>query len=642
MAYLALNLLQRLIYLTWILVETKAAPPAFGWSFASGVLFDLVPAVYLFLPLSIALLFTPQTAIKRRFFRRLLATFTVAPFAIVLVTAMAELFFFNEFHSRYNFIAIDYLVYSQEVLRNIWESFPVVRYLSAFSLLAVPLLWLVGRVAVNLRPFASNSARFQYSGVVALGLVYALTFNGSSILDSASFWNREMTKNSLHALFSAYFSNSIDFHQFYSTIKKEDAAHITHEWLEEETEVTRESVENETEDETSLVRNIKPDGPPRDWNVIVVVIESLSARFMNTYGNTANLTPNLDRMAKDGVFFSQLYATGTRTVRGLEALMLSMPPTPGQSILRRPNSDDLFNVGDVFKDRGYKTQFIYGGYAYFDNMKGWFSSNGFDIVDRASISNDEIHFANAWGVCDEDLFSQVLRQADLNFEKKQKFFQVVLTTSNHRPYTYPEQRIDIPSGSGRSGAVKYTDYAIGQFVAQAQQKPWFKNTLLVFVADHNAAVAGGSDIPIKDFLIPMIFYNPDLVSPTKNSKLASQVDFAPTLLGLLNFKYQSRFFGQNLFRARGGRALMGTYQKVALLEPDHLTILSPGHQIETQELDADGNVVRSTQFTVADASLLTSQIKKTVAIYQTASDLFTSGMEKEHYHFSHETNVRKF
>jgi phosphoglycerol transferase MdoB-like AlkP superfamily enzyme len=361
---------------------------------------------------------------------------------------------------------------------------------------------------------------------------------------------------------------------------------------------------------------------------VLVAMESMSAQYLGQFGSKKGLTPNLDRLADEGLLFTNLYATGTRTVRGLEALMLSLPPTPGQSILRRPNSDGLFNLGTVFAQRGYKTQFVYGGYAVFDNMKEWFESNGFEVVDRGQFPKDEIQFGNAWGVCDEDLFTQVLKQEEDAVNAKTPFFQVVLTTSNHRPYTFPDGKIDIASHTGRDGAIKYSDFSIGRFIAQAKTKPWFDNTLFIFVADHDASVAGGTDIPVKDYLIPAIFYGPKIMPPRRITTLAAQLDLPPTLLGFLGFSYRSKFFGQDLTTQPGGRALLGTYQKVALLQPGTLTILAPGHTVETQELNDKYEMKKSSIVRTKNAAILPDAAKLTIAIYQTASDLFQRGRLK--------------
>ena len=164
-----------------------------------------------------------------------------------------------------------------------------------------------------------------------------------------------------------------------------------------------------------------------------------------------------------------------------------MPPTPGQSILRRPGNGGLFTVGDVLRDRGYDTRFLYGGYGYFDNMNVFYTGNGFEVIDRTLLGKDEVRFENAWGVSDEDLFARSLKEADKSHAAGKPFFQLVMTTSNHRPFTYPSGVLDIFSKGGRLGGVKYADYAVGRLVEAAKNKPWFKDTVFVFVADHTSA-----------------------------------------------------------------------------------------------------------------------------------------------------------
>ena len=145
----------------------------------------------------------------------------------------------------------------------------------------------------------------------------------------------------------------------------------------------------------------------------------------------------------------------------MEALTLALPPTPGRSLIKRPRNENLFTLGSVFRSRGYDTAFIYGGFGYFDNMNYFFGNNGYRVIDRTSPGAD-ITFANVWGACDEDLFRWTMREADASFAANKPFHFFVMTTSNHRPFTYPEGKIDLPSKeSGRSGAVKYSDFAIG-------------------------------------------------------------------------------------------------------------------------------------------------------------------------------------
>ena len=346
-------------------------------------------------------------------------------------------------------------------------------------------------------------------------------------------------------------------------------------------------------------------------------MESLSAEYLGSFGNKQNLTPNLDALSKESAFFTNCFATGTRTVRGMEALALSVPPTPGRSIVKRPDNENLFSLGSIFRSRGYDTAFIYSGFGYFDNMNHFFANNGYRVIDRSTVPKEAISFANIWGACDEDLYNWVLDEADRSYAKGKPFLYFVMTTSNHRPFTYPDGKIDIPSHSGRNGGVKYTDYAIGELIRKAKEKPWFANTIFVIVADHCAGSAGKMDLPVKKYRIPLIIYNPELLRPQRVDKLCSQIDFAPTLLGLLNWSYESQFYGKDILRMKPDdeRALIGTYQKLGYMKQDLLTVLKPIRDVSTYRFDLSNGI----QIPAAEDP---DFVKQAIAYYQTATYRF--------------------
>jgi phosphoglycerol transferase MdoB-like AlkP superfamily enzyme len=351
----------------------------------------------------------------------------------------------------------------------------------------------------------------------------------------------------------------------------------------------------------------------------MISVESLSGDFMAAFGNTKGITPALDALAGDSLFFTQLYSTGTRTVRGLEALSIGIPPTPGYSVVKRPNNENLFTIGSVFKSKGYEPIYFYGGYGYFDNMNYFFSNNGYTVIDRVGLAKEEIHHETIWGVADEDLFTLTLRELDGRYARKQPFFAQVMTTSNHRPYTYPAGRIDIPSGTGRDGAVKYTDWAIGDFIRRARTKPWFDDTVFVIVADHCASSRGTTDIPIERFHIPMLIYAPKHIPARRVETVASQIDVPPTILALLNMSYASRFFGQDILTAgqKYQRTLMANYQTVAYLEDGVLVELRPKGRVRV--VDAVSGQPRG------DEATNKRYVDAAIAYYQSASQAFRNG-----------------
>lgn len=419
----------------------------------------------------------------------------------------------------------------------------------------------------------------------------------------------ELAKNGPYEIFSAYLNNSLNYNSFYPTIDDKKALSIVRDSLQNNND---KFINNDSIERISTSKNPNQ----RRYNVIFITVESLSAKFMQSFGNSDNITPYLDALVDKGMFFTNIYATGTRTVRGLEAITLSIPPTPGSSIVRRPDNQNLFNIGTVFRNQGYNTNFIFGGYSYFDNLRNYFGSNHYNIIDRGNLTASEISFANVWGVADEDIFNKAIEQADIDYKQDKPFFSLIMTTSNHRPYTFPDNRIDLPSGAGRNAAVKYTDYAINKFLEAAKTKEWFNDTIFVITADHCASSAGKTELPVEKYHIPLIIYAPQILKPKKIDNLASQIDIAPTIFGLLGFEYKSKLWGQDIINNPANRAFISTYQLLGFLKDEKLVILSPKLHPKTYILLAEEKEE------IPNSISLTEEA---ISFYQTAYDFYVQG-----------------
>jgi phosphoglycerol transferase MdoB-like AlkP superfamily enzyme len=558
--------------------------------FLVGFWFDLAVLLALLVPGTLYWALLPAGWRGGRLDRALtFAGFAGSAFVIGFVM-IGEVLFWNEFGARFNFIAVDYLVYTREVVANIRESYPVGRLVVALAMAAL-LVTFAFRHRLAVRPDAvPYRGRFAVFAALACAtfLVNDASKTGWTQISTNSYAN-ELSANGYYSLVRAFFRNEIDYRRFYATADEADVnARIRTLLAAPEARFVGRTAGD-------ITRDIARKAAPLQKNVVLVTIESLSANFMAHFGNRLELTPNLDALADQSVFFTHMLATGTRTVRGLEAVTLSVPPTPGQSILRRPGNEKLFSLGQVLRDHGYSATYLYGGDGYFDNMNAFFSANGYRVIDRKLFEPSEVTFSNAWGVCDEDLFARALKEADRSFRQGQKFFQHIMTVSNHRPFTYPEGRIAPPHAgpaalSGRTlsnyveqtreGGVKYTDHAIGRFIEQARAKPWFNDTLFVFLADHTASSAGKIEVDPDGYHIPAIFYAPGFVAPRRVDRLVSQIDIAPTILGALRMSYRSRFVGQDQFEGRGPeRAFISNYQKVGLVRGGEVALLGPRREI---------------------------------------------------------------
>jgi phosphoglycerol transferase MdoB-like AlkP superfamily enzyme len=615
--FMAVALVLRLALLAqaaWAYDWNWTLAAAFAW----GALFDLGAALLFAAPLALVLAVLPKGAFERRWMRGLAHGFFVAVLAGLLFSAVAEWFFWDEFSTRFNFIAVDYLVYTTEVIANIRESYPMPAILAGLAVVSVGLYLLLVRTGwVDMwleAPAEAAGRRYLRGGAwVAVAVLAAVGLDSSQLPAFENTYNRELAKNGPWSLFAAFRNNELDYHQFYPTMPEQEAFAALKSELAQHG-----SIAIGPEGAMDTLRYIKNTGPEQHLNVIQITVESLSAKFLGAYNPQSKLTPNLDALAAKSLVFDELYATGTRTDRGMEALALGLPPTPGRSLVKRPNNAGLFTLGSVFNARGYDTAFIYGGYGYFDNMNTFFGGNGYRIVDRAAVKDADITFANAWGACDEDLFHWTIREADAQAAAGKPFHFFVMTTSNHRPYTYPDGRIDLPSKtSGRNGAVKYTDFAIGQLIKEASTKPWFKNTVFVIVADHCASVAGKTELPVQNYHIPMLIYAPGgQIAPGHVGDLMSQIDYAPTLLGLLNWSYATRFYGWDVRVATGDRrALIGNYQKLGLYEPGTLDVLKPMR-------DHRSYVYDPATFTLSARGKDEGERAEAIAYYQTASYLY--------------------
>jgi len=591
--------------------------------FSLGLIYDLAFISFFSIPFVAVLTVLPNKWLNSQIFKGLGQVTVFGVLYGLFFSMVAEWLFWNEFEVRFNFIAVDYLVYRREVTDNIMESYPVFWLLGTIFIVTAFVFILVRK------PFL-KALIVPESFCQRLSIAFCLMMIPATsmlFLDQSqrSFFNNnyvtELASNGPYQLFAAFRNNTLDYKQFYET----GADLALSKKLKEQ--ILQPNSHYQNKELYNIARHIDANGPPKKLNVILITIESLSAKFLTRFGNKQNITPFMDDWFKQGMLFTNFYATGTRTVRGLEAITLSIPPTPGRSVLKRPDNGRMYSLGKVFKDKGYDIAFLYGGRGYFDNMNSFFSKNGYRIVDQTSLNDKEISFKNAWGVCDEDLFNRAIHEANKVYDTNSPFFFHIMTTSNHQPFTYPQGKIDLSPGegqgrSGRAGGVKYTDYALSQMIKKAKEQPWFDNTIFVVVADHCAASAGKVGLPVKKYHIPLFFYAPKHIKPQEIDRLSCQIDLAPTLLSLLDFSYDSFFFGGNILAPDfKGRALIANYQKLGLFNGKELLILSPGKSICMVDTKSNDPIIRK-----IDASY--PFVEELISFYQGADYILRNRLNK--------------
>lgn len=406
-----------------------------------GVLPEIALAFFGFKTFCFALLlFFPKYRIQLRNILYFI-TLAIYVFAIVM-NAVSEYFFWNEFGIRYNFIAVDYLIYTNEVIGNIMESYPVVPLFSAVFVVVLALttfLFIKTKSVLKTIPTLLEKAALLIVYLL-LALVGMWSLPRLDTISAENIFAQEIQSNGVYKFYYAFTHSELDFFQFYPTLPEKEAESIVLKQL----------------NAPALERQIVGDTTEVHHNVLLISVESLSAEYLTMYGNTDNRTPFLDSLANNSLFFTNLYATGNRTVRGLEALTLCIPPTPGESVVKRKDNKDKFTTGSVFKSKGYDVKYLYGGDSYFDNMKDFFGGNGYDIIDNKNFTPEEVTFSNIWGVCDEDMANKAIKVMNEQAKAGKPFFNHWMTVSNHRPFTYPEGKIDIPpTEKSRAGGKIY-------------------------------------------------------------------------------------------------------------------------------------------------------------------------------------------
>jgi phosphoglycerol transferase MdoB-like AlkP superfamily enzyme len=505
-------------------------------------------------------------------------------------------------------------MYPTEVVGDLWAEYPVVKVVVFALVVAAALVALLRRwlfapfpaLPLGRRFFAVGAYLLAVAALVGLYRTDTLSFSRNRV-------QNEIAQNGYSSFFRAALTSEIDYHAYYASRPAAQNLKLLEQFL------AQGGSHFTAPGSGSLEREFpaRPDGLGR-LNVVLVASESFGAEFSQLYGSDRNLTPNFDAIARQGIWFPHTYASGTRTVRGLEALTASFPPIPTVSILRRPGNENIATWGAVMRQLGYHTSFLYGGYGYFDNMNYFYANNGFEVLDREAI--DKIRFENIWGVSDEDLFDRSIAHFDALHAKGEPFFSIIMTTSNHKPFTFRKglELIDIPpEGGGRPAGVKYADHALGYFLREAEKHAWFNDTIFVVIADHGARVYGKTEIPLRTYEIPLLIYAPKHIPPQRIDTLMTQIDVAPTVLGLLGLPYRAPFFGQDVRRADPNRrvAVFNHNHDVAILKDDRIVIFGMNKKVSAYRYDREANSYTriAPQPELEDLG---------IAWFQTASELF--------------------
>ncbi|PXV63380.1 phosphoglycerol transferase MdoB-like AlkP superfamily enzyme [Dysgonomonas alginatilytica] len=567
--------------------------------FPIGLRIDLILISYLsFIP-AILLFFLPDKLAK--YTSRFLTIYFVLFLFLIFFMEIVSPDFIDQYDTRPNKLFLEYLIYPKEVATMLLKGRVVTVII--VLLLSGAALWFGFKKGAKL--FIVRPTEYKYRLLLFPLAGFLLFWGARGSLTSkrpinpslATFSNDQLTNclalNSTYTLFYAAYGlkNEVDASKMYGKMDLEEAIACVKKYMNvDEGDFTNPDL--------PLMHTQMPDTLlSRPYNLVIFLQESLGAEFVGALGGMP-LTPELDRLSKEGLLFSRLYSTGTRSVRGIEAVATGFLPSPSESVVKLSGAQtDFFTLGALLKQAGYNTSFIYGGMANFDNMGSFFNGNGFDnIIDESVLDKDDTKYAfkGTWGYSDEDLVTKANEYFKSLGDKP--FFSFMFSSSNHDPFEFPDGRIELyeqPKNTVHN-AIKYADFSIGKFFELAKKEDYFKNTVFIVIADHNTRTYGKNLVPINKFRIPALIIGPNVPQDVKYDKLSSQIDIPPTLLSMIGMKVETPMPGRNIIQLADsipGRAIMQFHDINAFRVEDRVVIMQPNKKPLQFEVRNDTTLV---------------------------------------------------
>ncbi|MTI63913.1 LTA synthase family protein [Methylophaga sp.] len=580
LVYLCILGLSRMLLTTWQ-YERLDGLQQFSVVMFNGLRVDLILSGMLLAPL---VLLVPLLAHKFSWllWQRIITIWAVLTVAIIVFMELASPTFIIEYGQRPNRLFIEYLKYPREVMSMLWEGYRLtlvggvlITAAVAYGIFRLSRSWLVQK----------QPGWAYWKTLLCWPLMVLVTV----VMIRSSFDHRPANPSSfaitpdplvndlmLNSAWSVYFA-------IYNLKHEEESNEVYGE-------LSHEQILAEVhEEKPELIVDAMADPPivnpqhatkqrKKPLNLVLILEESLSADYVKTLGGSG-ATPQLDKLSEQGWWFENLYATGTRSVRGIEAVISGFLPTRARSVVKLSLSQqNFFTIASLLENNGYLTEFIYGGQAHFDNMASFFMGNGFQhIIDREHF--DKPVFEGSWGVSDEDVFNKLHDRLQRHHATGQPFFSFAFTSSNHSPYEFPDGRIEI-NGEKQTpeNAVRYADYALGQFFEKAQRSEYWQDTIFLVVADHHNRVEGENLVPIEKYHIPGLILGAD-IEPRRLSTIASQIDLPTTVLSMMGISSSHPMIGRDLTLAeeqqKAGRAFMQYDDYFAKMTGEEVVILRP-------------------------------------------------------------------
>jgi phosphoglycerol transferase MdoB-like AlkP superfamily enzyme len=461
-----------------------------------------------------------------------------------------------EFNTRINYLALEYLQNVDTIIETIFQVFPynILFIFMMFIVLTIPFIlfkyFTIHRGAFN-HSFSIKQVLFiLVISIIAIrgGLQNEPLNWGDASISKHSFINHTGMNPIWNIGYSYFNSDPVRENKKFQEIDIE---------LPNATDLIRNKIIGNSFDkfhyDYPLLRHSVQDEKNPQPNVVLIILESFKSSYLGVMGNKKNLTPKFDSLSKEGVLFTRMFSSGTRTNRALSSILLSFPALPRfKSILNDHQVHQSFSsLASLLKSNGYETQFLYAGDTEYDNIQSFFSQQGFNKVKGKEIYPDNAFFTK-YGVADETVYEAA--KGIIN-EATQPLFLTLLTVSNHQPFLFPENEdvFHIHNNSDLSEKEKtfqYSDWALGEFFSWFKNRDDFKNTLFIITGDHGFFEDNSNKdlfIDLDLYHIPCLIIASDLI-PSVNNKIASHLDIIPTILPLIGGKFIHHSWGKNLLQ----------------------------------------------------------------------------------------------
>ena len=594
----------------------------------TGVRFDLVVAGYLLLIPALALL-TPRGLRPRILWVGLLTVAT----ALIVFAGVVELDFYHEFHTRLNSLAIEYLRADPATVSSmLWNGFPVLRYLALWLVIAAAAGWCYRVIDRCTRCSASSGAAgwpWRFAVCVLALLLLGGAARGTLRSGPPLRWGDAFHSDST-------FANHLGLNGIFTLAKAVAAADADRGavWLRAMPEAealarARALLLSDGDrlvapQRTALLREHRTTVEQSGiQNLVFIIMESFSGAFVGALGHPGGVTPAFDHLAEEGLLFERFFANGTHTHQGMFASVACFPNLPGfEYLMQMPEGMQGFSgLGNLLAPRGYSDLYVYNGSFSWDNQNGFFGNQGFHhFVGREDYVDPRLDDPT-WGVSDEDMFARAAVELSA-LPADRPFFAVLQTLSNHTPYHLPAPLPFAPVRSGgaidqRLTAMKYSDWALGQFFARVRGEPWFARTLFVVVGDHGFGISNqATDIDLARFHVPALLLGPGIRARfgARRATVASQVDLVPTAVGRLGGSFVHQCWGRDLLALPAddpGFAVIkpsGSDATTAIVAGDEILVRSPAGVMRLYQYQLSPELVAAPIVRADDESRLARQL----------------------------------